>query len=477
MLKFHDTLTKKNKIFKPIKGKKVLMYGCGPTVYNYVHLGNLRAYIFVDLLKRYLGYSGYKVKHVMNITDVDDKTIKGSNVAGQSLKKFTDFYLKAFLEDLKSMNIESPIEMPRATDYISQMLKITKQLFKKGFAYKTEDGSVYFSISKSKNYGKLAGFEKMKLKENAEGRLNLADEYKKEDANDFVLWKSWKPEDGDVFWKTELGKGRPGWHIECSAMSMAFLGKTLDIHCGGVDLIFPHHTNEIAQSESATGKKFVNYWLHNEHVLVNGQKMSKSLKNFYTLKDVIEKGHNPLILRIILIKTHYRHILDFSFDNFIEAKSIAEKFVNFLFSVDSIENDNKNKVNIDKLIGNCEKKFKKAMDDDLNISEALAVIFDFMNEANKHINIINIEQAGEIGKFILKVDGVLGFIEKIYDDYLVKLGNRIKDTNAEELLKKREEARKSRNYRESDILRDKIQLLGFLLEDTKSGSVLKLKEW
>lgn len=477
MLKLYDTLTKKKRTFKPLKDKKVLMYSCGPTVYNYVHLGNLRAYIFVDILKRYLRYSGYKVNHVMNITDVDDKTIKGSRIMGQTLEKFTNFYLRAFLEDLKLMNIESPTAIPKATDFIEEMVKITKQLLKKGYAYRAGDESIYFRISKAKNYGRLADLKRKEITENTGGRLSMADEYKKEDADDFVLWKSWKSEDGDVFWETEIGKGRPGWHIECSAMSMALLGKTLDIHCGGVDLIFPHHTNEIAQSEAATGKKFVNYWLHNEHMLIDAQKMSKSLGNFYTLKDVVERGYNPMFLRILLMKTHYRHILDFSFSNFIEAKSIAEKFVNFIFSLDSIENSNKNKLNTNKLINNCEKKFKKAMDDDLNISEALAAIFDFMNEANKHINIINIKQAGEIRKFILKIDGVLGFIEKIYKNYLVKLGNKIKDTKVEELLKKREEARKSGNYRESDILRDKIQSRGFLLEDTKSGSVLKLREW
>ena len=476
MLKFYNTLTRKKQLFKPIKDRKVLMYSCGPTAYNYVHIGNLRAYIFVDILKRYLQYSGYSVKHVMNITDVDDKTIRDSRKAGKSLKEFTKFYEKEFVSDLRSMNIEMPDVMPRATDYIFEMVKIIKRLETKGLAYRS-DGSIYFKISKSKNYGQLAGLEKRTLRENASGRLSIDDEYKKEDINDFVLWKEWRPEDGDVYWDTEIGRGRPGWHIECSAMSIKNLGETFDIHCGGEDLIFPHHTNEIAQSEGVTGKKFVNYWLHNAHLLVDGQKMSKSLGNFYTLKDVIKKGYNPLFLKIILIKTHYRHILDFNFNNFIEVKSIAEKLINFLFNLDLIENNGKNKVDIDKLIGNCEKEFKKAMDDDLNISEALAEIFNFINEVNKSINAINFRQASKIRKFILKIDGVLGFIEKIYDDYLVKLGNKIKDTGVSELLKKREEARGSGDYRESDILRDKIQSLGFLLEDTKSGSVLKLKEW
>lgn len=476
MLKFHDTLTRKNKIFKPIKDKKVLMYGCGPTVYNYVHLGNLRAYVFVDLLKRYLQYSGYDVKHVMNVTDVDDKTIRDSKKAGKSLKEFTEFYENEFINDLSSMNIEMPDVIPRATDYISEMVKIIKKLEKKGLAYRA-DGSIYFKISGLKNYGQLAGLEKQLLKENASGRLSVADEYKKEDINDFVLWKEWREDDGDVYWDTEIGRGRPGWHIECSAMSIKNLGETFDIHCGGEDLIFPHHTNEIAQSEGATGKKFVNYWLHNAHLLVDGQKMSKSLGNFYTLRDIIGKGYDPLLLRIILIKTHYRHVIDFGFDNFIEAKAIAERFVNLLFNLDLIEREGKNKLNIKKLVNGCKKKFDKAMDDDLNISEALAAVFDFTNEVNKLSGMMNVKQAEEVRKFILNIDKVLGFIEKIYDGYLVKLGQKIKGTEVGQLLKQREEARNNKDFKESDRLRDEIQGLGFLMEDTKNGSVVRLKEW
>ncbi len=452
------------------------MYSCGPTVYNYVHLGNLRAYVFVDLLKRYLQYSGYKIKHVMNVTDVDDKTIRDSQKAGKTLKEFTQLYEKEFIKDLGLMNIQMPDVMPRATDYISEMVKIIKKLEKKGLAYRA-DGSVYFKISKSKKYGELAGLEKQSLKENAEGRLNAADEYKKEDVNDFVLWKGWREEDGNAYWDTEIGRGRPGWHIECSAMSIKNLSETFDIHCGGEDLIFPHHTNEIAQSEGATGEKFVNYWLHNAHLLVNGQKMSKSLGNFYTLRDIMDKGYNPLLLRIILLKTHYRHVADFSFDNFTEAKSIAERFVNFLFSLDSIKEKGKNKQNVKRLISDCEKRFDKAMDDDLNVSEALAAVFDFMNEVNKSLNTLNVDQAKDVKDFILKIDGVFGFIENIYGDYLAKLKQKIKTTEIDRLLKEREEARNDRDFKKSDELRDEIQAIGFLIEDAKSGTVIKLKDW
>ena len=319
MLKLFNTLTRKIKVFKPIKKNKVGMYSCGPTVYNFAHIGNLRAYVFADILKRYLKYGGFKVKHVMNITDIDDKTIRDSQKKGQTLREFTEFYTKAFIEDINSLNIEMPDILPKATKHIPEMASLIKKMLKNGSAYKSK-GSIYFNISKFKKYGELAQLEKRNLKQNASKRLNISDEYEKEEVNDFVLWKAWQKKDRDIFWETEIGKGRPGWHIECSAMSMKYLGESFDIHTGGADLVFPHHTNEIAQSEAATGKKFVNYWTHNEHLLVKGKKMSKSLGNFYTLRDIQEKGYNPLLLRLILLKTHYRKILDFSFDDFEKAK-------------------------------------------------------------------------------------------------------------------------------------------------------------
>lgn len=492
MLKIYDTLTKKKRIFKPLKDKRVNLYSCGPTVYNYAHLGNFRAIIFYDLLKRYLKYSGYKVKHIMNITDVDDKVIRDSQKAGKSLKEYTDFYLKAFLEDMDSLNIQMPDVMPRATEYIKEMVALIKKLEKSGYAYRADTrpdepfgrDSMYFSISKFKNYGKLADLEKRELKENAEGRLSHADEYEKENAQDFVLWKSWRPEDGDVFWETELGKGRPGWHIECSAMAMKLLGKTFDIHCGGVDLIFPHHTNEIAQSEAATGQKFANYWMHNAHLLVDGQKMSKSLGNFYTLRDIIGKGLDPLFLRIILIKTHYRQTVDFSFDGFVEAKAIADKFMDFLLNLDfaggiasseyllamtknNIRNDT------DKMISVAKKNFQKTMDDDLNVSAALAVTFDFMTEINK-ISELGVGQAGKIKKFIFEIDSVFGFIEKYYGDYLTELNKQSKNPEIKSLLGEREKARQNKDYKTSDEIRAKILEFGIVIEDRKTGYILKL---
>jgi len=286
-LEIYNTLSKKKEIFKPIHGNKVGLYTCGPTVYNYPHIGNYRAYIFADILKRYLKYSGYEVKHVMNLTDVDDKTIRDSQKENKSLKEFTEFYTKSFFNDCEMLNIVSADIYTKATDYINEMVKIIDNLLEKGYAYKTEDGSVYFDIHKDKEYGKLSHFKLSDLKENAEGRLKK-DNYEKENAGDFVLWKAWSETDGEVFWQTQLGKGRPGWHIECSAMSMSNLGESFDLHTGGVDNIFPHHENEIAQSECVTGKPFVKYFMHNEHLLINNDKMSKSFGTFYILKDLIE---------------------------------------------------------------------------------------------------------------------------------------------------------------------------------------------
>lgn len=308
-LKLYNTLTRKKDVFKPLKKNKVGMYVCGPTIYNYVHIGNLRAYVFADILRRFLKESNYKIKEVMNLTDVDDKTIKQSQKDGKNLREFTEKYEKTFLEDIKKMNIEKPEILPRATNNIKQMVSLIKKLLEKGIAYKAKDG-IYFSIQKFKDYGKLSKIKTKNLKEGASNRV-LKDEYNKDNANDFVLWKFYDKKDENVFWNTKLGKGRPGWHIECSVMSMRYLGKSFDIHLGGVDLIFPHHENEIAQSEAATGKKFVNYWMHNEWILVNGQKMSKSLNNFYKLSDITKEGYSPFDLRYLYLLTHYRKPLNF----------------------------------------------------------------------------------------------------------------------------------------------------------------------
>jgi cysteinyl-tRNA synthetase len=458
-LKLYNTLTRKKELFKPIKSKEVLMYSCGPTVYNYVHIGNLRAYIFVDLLRRYLRYKGFKLKHVMNLTDIDDKTIKNSQKEKKSLKEFTEFYTKAFLEDLKSLNIEIPEIMPKATEEIKGMVDLVKILLDKGYAYKTEKGDIYFKISKFKDYGKLAKLDVENLKKNADGRLDNADEYEKKDARDFALWKSYEKEDGNIFWDTEIGKGRPGWHIECSVMSSKYLGQPFDIHTGGVDLIFPHHTNEIAQSEAAYDKKFVNYWLHNEHLVVNGGKMSKSLKNFFTLNDLIKKGYNPKSIRYELLSTHYKTKLDFREDNLKKIPETLQKFYDFLDKLDNIENIEDNP-KVDKLIIKVKQDFEKKMDNDLNISGGLASIFDFMTEINKIMGKISKKDAKNVKDVMIKFDSVLGIMK--YDKGTL-------DKNIEELVQKREKARKKKNYAESDKIRDELRSKGIILEDTPTG--------
>ncbi len=476
MLRLFNTLTRKTEDFKPVKAGLVKFYVCGPTVYNYVTIGNLRAYVFADLLRRFLKYRNLKVKYVMNITDVDDKTIRESQNQKKTLKEFTNFYLRAFLDDLKSLDIKLPDVMPKATEHIQEMVDLVKILLKKGFAYKAEDGSVYFKISKFPQYGELAKIGNQDLKPNAGNRLNSQDEYNKENINDFVLWKTWKPSDGKIFWQTDLGKGRPGWHIECSAMSMKYLGPHFDIHSGGVDLIFPHHTNEIAQSEAATGKKFVNFWLHNAHLIVEGQKMSKSLGNFYTLQDIEAKNLNPLLLKLILLKTHYRQTLDFSFKNFDEAKAIASKFLNFLIELDFIKNKQKNNLKIKQLTTECRKKFEEALDDDLNISSALAELFNFMNEINNANNLLNASQAREIKQLIKEIDSVLGFIEPFYKEYQAKKTELLKNKNIQSLLEKRNELRKEKKYSEADKIRNQLMEKGIAVNDAPKGNQIRFNQ-
>ena len=321
VLSFYNTLSKKKEAFKPIKKGSVKMYSCGPTVYNFAHIGNFRAYVVADLIGRYLLYKGYKLRNVMNITDVDDKTIRGSVETHKTLAEYTQEYAEEFFEDIETLNIQKADVYPRATKHIAEMVEIVKKLLKKGYAYKGSDG-IYFDITKFKPYGKFAHLDMKGLKTGARVKQ---DSYDKEYANDFALWKFWDEADGDVYWDTEIGKGRPGWHIECSAMSSAYLGNTFDIHTGGVDLIFPHHQNEIAQSEAANDVKFVNYWLHNEHLVVNGQKMSKSLGNFFTLRDLLAKGYGPISIRYVLLATHYRQRLDFSESAIKKANSTLER--------------------------------------------------------------------------------------------------------------------------------------------------------
>ena len=392
----------------------------------------------------------------MNITDVDDKIIRDSQKEGKSLKAFTEFYTKAFFDDLEKLNIEKAEIIPKATEEIDGMVEIVKLLLEKGYAYKAEDG-IYFSISKFKNYGKLALLDLDKLKEGASGRIK-ADEYDKENAHDFVLWKFWDENDGNVFWETKIGKGRPGWHIECSAMSSRYLGQPFDVHMGGIDLIFPHHTNEIAQSEAAFGKKFCNYWIHNAHLMVNGEKMSKSLGNFYTLRDLLKKGYDSKAIRYELMGTHYRQSLDFREDNLKRIPQILQRFYDFLDKLDNANGAGSKKAL--KLTKEARQNFEKAMDDDLNMSGGLAAIFDFMTEVNKIMDKINADEAKEIKKTMLEFDTVIGVMQHEKAD----IGEE-----AMELIYQREDARKKKDFAAADRIRDELKKRGIILEDSAQG--------
>ncbi len=458
---FFNTLTRKKEAFEPLEAGKVKMYTCGPTVYDYAHIGNFRAFLFEDLLKRWLVYRGFKVTHVMNLTDVDDRTIKHSQDKKTSLRQFTDFYIKVFFEDVKALNIQPADVYPRATDHIPEMVALIKALMAKGYAYRGEDGSIYYAVSKFPDYGKLSNIKVAELKAGA--RVSQ-DEYAKEEAQDFALWKAWTPEDGDVFWETDLGKGRPGWHIECSAMSMKYLGETFDIHCGGVDNIFPHHENEIAQSEAATGKKFVNYWLHNEHLLVEGKKMAKRLGNFYTLRDLLAKGYDPIAIRYLLMSTHYRQQFNFTFEGLESAKGAVDRLRNFVRRLHDVDGDKNSNGKVATLIEKLEACFGGSMDDDLDIGTALASLFDFVREINNLLdaNMVSRQEAADVGGLMLRLDGVLGVIGEVQVEEALP-------ADIDALVRRREEARKAKNWKEADAIRAQLKAMGIVLEDTAQG--------
>ena len=428
----------------------------GHAVYDYAHIGNFRAYIFEDVLRRYLKYKGYKVTQVMNLTDVDDKTIKRSQELNIPLQEFTKKYKEAFFQDLKTLNIEKAEYYPEATKHIKQMVKLIETLIKKGYAYKSTDNSFYFNIKEFKDYGKLS---KLKLKKLIAGARVAQDEYEKESASDFALWKAYSKEDGNVYWLTSLGKGRPGWHIECSAMSMRYFGEHFDIHTGGIDNMFPHHENEIAQSEAATGKKFVNYWLHCEHLLVNNKKMSKSLGNYYTLKDL--KSYNPIAIRYVLLANHYRQQLNFTIPALESAQNSVERIQDFITNLRLI-NSNKNNPRINKILEKTKIEFEKALDDDLNMPKALASIFILTKEINKLK--ISKKDAQKAIKLLENFDKVLGILDK----EKASISNEIK-----ELIKEREKARKSKDFKKADKIRSLLKKKGIILEDTPTGHKIK----
>ncbi|HEO69643.1 MAG TPA: cysteine--tRNA ligase, partial [Candidatus Hydrogenedentes bacterium] len=372
-IRIHNTLSRKKDLLDPLDPPAVRMYTCGPTVYNFAHIGNFRAYVFEDLLRRHLNYRGFKVTQVMNLTDVEDKLIRTCRETGEPLKAITGRYAKAFFEDLDTLGIERAEHYPAATDHIDEMVALIKRLRENGHTYESA-GSIYFRLSSFPEYGKLSHLNIEDLRDGASGRVDT-DEYEREDARDFALWKAWDEDDGEVYWETELGKGRPGWHIECSAMSMKYLGESFDIHTGGIDNMFPHHENEIAQAEGATGKPFVKYWMHCAHLVVENKKMSKSLGNFYTLRDLLERGHDPLAIRYVLIATHYRQPNNFSFDALEAAKQALRRIQDFRLRLKDLRGDGKT---IEDLVERCRSQFGEALDDDLNTSGGLAAVFDFI---------------------------------------------------------------------------------------------------
>jgi cysteinyl-tRNA synthetase len=458
-----NTLSREREEFTPIDEKEVKIYSCGPTVYNYAHIGNFRAFMCSDLLKRYLKYKGYKVMHVMNITDVEDKIIRDSQKEGVGWKEFTERYTKHFIDDLQTLGIQLADVMPKATDHIPEMVEITKKLLEAGYAYKARDG-IYYNIRKFPGYGEFAGIDIEASKAGASGRI-AKDEYDKDNAQDFALWKFWDENDGDIFWETELGKGRPGWHIECSAMAMKYLGPHFDIHTGGIDLVFPHHQNEIAQSEAYSGRKFVNCWLHNDYILVEGKKMSKSLGNFFTLRDVLAKGYKPKAIRHLLLSAHYRQQLNFTFDALHASQKAVERLQELVSKLQDTDEGNDNE-RVSVLVTDCREGFSKALDDDLNISQAFAVLFDFVREMNTIIaeGALSKDNALEALQFLRQLDTVTAIID--WEDQEI-------DDATMALLKERNHARKEKDWKRSDELRDEIARKGYAVDDTPTGTKIK----
>lgn len=468
-IRFYNTLTRSLDEFVPIEPGHVRMYACGPTVYQPPHIGNYRTFLFNDLVHRYLEWRGYRVRFVMNLTDVDDKTIAGAREQGISLEEFTAPVIRSFFRDLETLGVKPADAYPRATRHVGQMIELISRLLERGHAYTTDDGSVYFDITSFPEYGKLS---RVDLSATRKGERVAADEYEKGDIRDFALWKAARDADREVgaVWPTPWGEGRPGWHIECSAMSIAELGETFDLHTGGEDLIFPHHEDEIAQSEGATGKPFVNYWLHVKHLLVDGAKMSKSKGNVYTLRDLTEKGYTAAAIRYLLLSAHYRHELNFTFDGLQNAQSAIRRALDFQ---DRVENtptaEHAPETRLPELAQNALHDFQAALDEDLNMPEALAAFFTYIREANalldQHTAIRPAEQRAALDA-VERIDRVLGVLklaraEARPDEELVRW--------VESRLAERQRARARRDFETADAIRDELAARGITVEDTPHG--------
>ncbi len=461
VLRVFNTLTRRKEIFKPIRENEVRMYTCGPTVYHIPHIGNYRSFLTADLIRRYLEFKGFVVKQVMNITDIDDKTIRYSGKEGISLKEFTEKFTKIFFEDLDTLNIKKAFLYPKASEHFEDIAKVVKVLVEKGYAY-IKLGSVYYDISKFKDYGKLS---KVDLKAIKPGARVDVDEYEKANPRDFVLLKRSTTEElkRGIFYNSEWGKVRPGWHIECSTLSMKYLGETIDIHTGGVDLIFPHHENEIAQSEAYTEKKFVNYWLHTEYLMVNGEKMAKRLGNFITLQDLLKKGYNPKAIRYLLFSAHYKSSLNFTEESLKDAERTVANLNDFVDRINKIKVSGKYNKELSKKVVESKNKFELYMDDDFNIPQALSSIFELIHQTNKAIDQNDLSDVNlkEVYNQMMEFDKILGIIEIKKE----KLPKEIMD-----LIIKREGYRKRGDFEAADKIRLELREKGFIVEDTPQGT-------
>ena len=453
-IQFYNTLTRRLEPFEPLEAGTVRIYTCGPTVYDRAHVGNFRTFTFEDLLRRFLRWKGFDVVQVMNLTDVDDKTIRGSREAGVSLAEYTEPYINAFFEDVDTLRIQRAELYPRATEHIPEMIELVKRLEAAGHTYVSE-GAVYYRISTFPAYGKLSGMDIASLQPGA--RVNV-DEYAKEEARDFALWKPYG--EGEAGWDSPWGPGRPGWHVECSAMSRKYLGETCDIHTGGVDNIFPHHENEIAQSEGATGKPFARYWLHAEHLIVDGRSMSKSLGNYYTLRDLLAKGYDPLAIRYLLLSTHYRKRLNLTFEVLDAAAAAATRLTDFYRRVSEYDGDGGEDLADE--VGGAAASFESSLASDLGIAEALAAIFDLVTEANRAMDRGALSAAGR-GKLLAALDSFDQVLD-VFHATPVAL-----DEEIEKLIAEREDARRAKDYARADAVREKLSALGIALEDTPEG--------
>jgi cysteinyl-tRNA synthetase len=457
-LRLYNTLTRQVDELKPIRDNTIRMYTCGPTVYHYAHIGNLRTFLFQDILRRYIRYKGFDLVQVMNITDVEDKIIARAREEGLSIGEYSQKYEKAFLKDLDTLRIQRPEIMPRATEHIDVMIDLVSKLKEGGLTYE-RDGSTYYRIDRFRDYGKLSQLDPSDFRPS--GQVD-EDEYSKEDPRDFVLWKARK--EGEAEWESPFGPGRPGWHLECSAMSMKYLGESFDIHCGGVDLVFPHHENEIAQSEGATGKPFVQHWVHAAHLIVEGQKMSKSLGNFFTLRDLLDKGFSPLALRYLLASVHYRRQLNFTSDGVEQSRASIRRVNDFVLRVREVGDGVPENGEVSERVAEARSRFETAMDEDLNTSAGLAAVFELVRDIN--VRLEN-KQVGSSNRD--EILALLQDVNQIFDVFEVE-ELELGDEEIARLIDERERARRDRDYARADEIRDLLQEQGILLEDTGDGT-------